>query len=224
MRIKWSKAAIAAVIALVIGAINVNSVAAAGLMEQIQKLSSGAQAESPAAAPAAVATPPLGKLAASGRVTETIDSGGCPNSVIATSCSPATDCAQIQFQGPVTVPALGPGKSNLTACLTVDNTAISPTFSVCFDGLGKGTITSANGKNSVNFSMGGLLCDSDLPTAISVMLITNTTYAVQGGSGAFANAVGNGNLSVSALIATIPPAPPFPATGQVNFVGTLAKQ
>jgi len=222
MRSKLSSSVVGAGIALLFTTFSVNP-AAAGLMDQIQKLA-GPSTPSPAAAPAITATTPLGKFAASGRVTETLDTGACAGSLAASlDCTPATNCVQVQFSGPVN--AAGLGKSNLAACITVDNTAVSPNLNVCFDGLGTGTITSANGKNSITLAMGGLLCAADefpLPTPTSALFVLTSTYAVEGGTGSFATGVGSGNVSLSALIAPIT-TPPFAATGQINFTGTLAK-
>jgi hypothetical protein len=108
----------------------------------------------------------------------------------------------------------------------IDHTAVSPNLNLCFDGLGTGTITSANGKNSITLAMGGLLCAADespLPTPTSALLVLTSTYAVEGGTGSFASGVGSGNVSLSAFIATIT-APPFAATGQITLTGTLAKK
>jgi hypothetical protein len=109
--------------------------------------------------------------------------------------------------------------------MTFDNTAVSSTLSACFDGLGTGTITGPGGK-SINLAMGGLLCVGDefpLPTPTNVLFVLTSSYSVEGGGGAFTNAVGSGNMSLSALITNIT-TPPIAATGQINFTGTLAKQ
>jgi hypothetical protein len=223
MRRKLTPAVISAGLVVLFGTFNVNSAAEAGLLDRIQKLAGPSTSSSSAAA--ASSTGPLGKFAASGRVTESLDTGACAGSVAASGslCTTAGNCAQLQFSGPVN--ATGLGNSTLTACMTFDNTAVSPTFDSCFDGLGTGTITGANGK-SITLAMGGLLCDADqfpLPTPTSLMFVLTSTYAIEGGSGAFANAVGSGNVSLSALIVN-PTATPIPASGQINITGTLAKQ
>lgn len=223
MHSKLQSSVIVAGIALLLGTFGASSVVAAGLMDQIEKL---AGQSTPSASPALTATPPLGKFAASGRVTETLDTGACAGSFAAsgTNCTPASNCVQVQISGPVN--ATGLGKSNLSACITVDNTAVSPNLNECFDGAGIGTITSANGPNSITLAMGGLLCAADefpLPTPTSALFVLTSTYAVEGGTGSFATGVGSGNVSLSALIATIT-TPPFAATGQINLTGTLAKK
>jgi hypothetical protein len=224
MRSKLPSSVIVAGIALLFITFSVNPVAEAGLMDQIQKLA-GQSTPSTAASPAVTATPPLGKFAASGRVTESLDNGACAGSVAASggACTPSTNCVQVQVSGPVN--ATGLGKSNLSACMTFDNTAVSSTLSACFDGLGTGTITGPGGK-SINVAMGGLLCVGDefpLPTPTNVLFVLTSSYSVEGGGGAFTNAVGSGNMSLSALITNIT-APPIAASGQINFTGTLAKQ
>jgi hypothetical protein len=216
-----------AIIVLILAVTNINSVAEAGPIDLVQKLTGSG---SPTATPEAAAALPLGKFAASGRLTETLDSGACAGSVAAsgTDCSPATNCAQLQFSGPVTVSPtnIGLGKSNLSACMTFDNTPVSSTLSACFDGLGTGTITSTNGKNSVTLAIGGLLCEADafpLPTPTSIIFVVTSSYSVNGGTGVFAAGVGSGNISLSALVVN-PTTPPFPATGQINITGTLAEE
>jgi hypothetical protein len=221
MRIKLP--AVAAVAVLAIATLNVRGAAAAGPIDLMQKLAG--QSKSSSTAPEVSSTAPLGKFAASGRMTESLDNGACAGSVAATgtACTPATNCVQVQFSGPVN--ATGLGKSNLAGCMTFDNTAVSPTLSTCFDGLGTGTITGQGGK-SITLAMGGLLCVGDefpLPTPTNIIFVLASSYSVDGGSGAFANAVGSGNMSLSALITNIT-MPPIAATGQINFAGTLAKQ
>jgi hypothetical protein len=82
-----------------------------------------------------------------------------------------TDCAQIQLSGPVS--ATGLGNSNLlSACMTFDNTSVTTNLDVCFAGVGNGTITSDNGKTSINLEMSGLLCIADefpVPTPTGVI-------------------------------------------------------
>jgi hypothetical protein len=168
------------------------------------------------------AAAPLGKFAASGRVTESIDTGACPNSLESSTCTSSGGCDQITISGPVNATTLG--KSTLSACITI--TALtSSTFSSCFNGLGNGTITANNGK-SLTFGIGGLFCIADaIPASspTSIIFVGNDTYAVEGGTAPFTNAVGTGTLSFTDVITNLTTTP-IAGSGQLTMAGSFAKQ
>lgn len=196
----------------------------AGLLEQVQRMAGNSEPSNVSATTAAKG-PALGQFTASGTLSTTIQSGTCPNSVVATSCPSSTTCDEVQFSGPVTATSLG-GNSTLSACMTVDNTAIGVNLLTCFDGLGTGTVTSKNGKNSVTLAFSGLLCvadESPLPTPTSAVFQVSGAYSVESGTGSFANAPsGAGSLSLSISVANIA-SQPFIGTGQVSLAGNIAK-
>lgn len=194
----------------------------ADAVDEINSLisSSAPTAHEQAKTSASAANAPLGKFAASGRVTESIDTGACPNSPVASSCS--SGCDQVSITGPVNATALG--NSTLNACITITNLA-SSTFSSCFSGLGQGTIAAKNSK-SITFGIGGLFCIADaLPPSspTSIYLVGTDTYAVEGGTAPFTNAVGTGTLSFTDLVTNVS-STPIPGSGQFTMAGTFAKQ
>ena len=181
----------------------------------------GFLAHPPAAASAAVSqpqvvTPQLAKFQASGRVTIAFSVGPCASGP-EQSCS--SGCEQLQVTGPVT---LSPGgKGNVSACITVDESNV--TNPLCFgDEQGNGTITLQNG-DTITFAMGGHFCLADLtPVASPTSEIVMSTggYAINGGTGKQASAVGTGQYSVP-LTATISSTT---STSPFTLVGNYAKQ
>jgi hypothetical protein len=82
------------------------------------------------------------------------------------------------------------------------------------------------------------MCAADeypLPAPTNLIMVITSSYSLEGGTRSFANSVGSGNVSMSALM-TDPAAlsiptnqsmnltGPISATGQIYMAGTLAKQ
>ena len=191
----------------------------AEVVDQISHLLSGSGQSTQQAKVSGNSAAPLGKFSASGRVTESIDTGACPNSIEASSCSTGS-CDAVSITGPVNATALG--RSDLSACVTITDLS-STTFTSCFNGLGTGTITGKNGK-SITFGIGGLFCIADAFPAASptTVVFTGTdTYAIEGGTGAFSNAVGTGTFSFSDVITNLT-GTPIVGSGQMTMVGSFA--
>jgi len=175
-------------------------------------------AEAPVVAP--VALPALSKFTAVGRVTSTLATGPCPGPV-ATACG--SSCDNVLISGPVT---LSPGgKATLSACLTV--LTIGTTTESCYDEQGNGTLTVPNG-DAIKFAAAGHFCISDIvpappATPTSESFISEVGFTVEGGTGQFATAVGQGDLSVPLPVA-LPPPTPITGAGIVNMVGAFAKK
>ena len=193
----------------------------ADLIDEINKLGAGGGGASGAASslPSLAATP-LGKFAASGRITESIATGPCAGSVEASSCS--SGCDAVTITGPVNATSLG--NATLSACITITSLT-SGSFSSCLNGLGTGTITGGGG-NSIKLGIGGLFCLADafpLPTPTTAIFVGNDTYAVEGGTGSFATAVGTGTVSFSDVVTSLTGSP-IPGSGQITLGGSLAKK
>ena len=194
----------------------------ADLIDELHKMGGGAAAspeQSPA--PALPSTPPLGKFAATGRITESIAVGACPGSIEASACG-GGGCDAVSITGPVSATSLG--KSTLTACLTITNLT-SSIFASCLNGLGTGTITASNG-NSITLAIGGLFCLGDaIPpvTPTTAIFVGTDSYSVEGGTGPFTTAVGTGTVASSDVITNLSGVP-ITGTGQITIAGTLAKK
>jgi len=219
-------ASVAVALMILVGAAS----AMAGLMDlspnstvtdQINNLA--AQARSAGGSSAAVANPltpgsaPLTKFSATGRLTETLATGGCLNSPISATC---TTCSSLTLTG--TVNASGLGNSTLNICYTLD--AMS-SLGICLaNGLGIGTLTAKNG-DAVKLTFAGSLCiaDENPPTTpITLFLATNLAYTVEGGTGKFLTETGAGNMSVSSIFVN-PTGSPISGTGEIAITGTLSK-
>lgn len=144
---------------------------------------------------------------------------------MAASCTTLTNCDEVLFSGPVTATSLG-ANSTLSACITIDNTALGVNLMTCFDGLGTGTITSKSGKNSVNVALTGLLCIADetpLPVPTTVVFQVTGAYSVESGTGTFLNAPsGAGSLSLS-ITDTNFGTTPITGSGPISLTGNIAK-
>jgi hypothetical protein len=111
----------------------------------------------------------------------------------------------------------------LSACITFNTSSLSPNLSVCYDGLGTGTITADTGKSSINFDLAGMLCvanGNSLVNPISLDYVFTGTYAVSGGTGIDATAVGSGSANFHGLFTATPPPT---GTGEVQLTGNFAK-
>ena len=163
-----------------------------------------------AAAPQ-VAAPALAQFTANGRVNVATSDGGCATSALLSSCT--SDCLQLQISGPLA--ASSPvGKSTLAACLTL---YLPSDVGLCYDEQGNGTITATNGA-TLKFATGGKMCFSDASSSFD-LYITEGGFTIEGGTGAFVTAVGEGHISVPLIITTS-----GIATGELNMIGSYAKQ
>jgi hypothetical protein len=185
--------------------------------ELLTNLPAPAAAEAPVVAP--IVVPPLSKFTTVGRINSTLATGPCPGGPLA-SCSPGK-CDQIQVSGPV---IMSPGgKATISACLTIEfETPPSPS---CFDEQGNGTLTVPNG-DAIKIATGGHFCVSDvipLPPATPTgeLFTSQVGFTVEGGTGQFGTAVGQGDLSVPFLL---PLSGPLTSTGILNMVGAFAKK
>jgi len=117
------------------------------------------------------------------------------------------------------VNGIGLGKSNFDACLTILTASRS---GVCYNGLGIGTLTAANGK-AVKISFGGNFCLADKNTSTDTSdYSTNLTYVVEGGTGPFATETGTGNITTSNIF-VISGSTPIPGIGEISINGNLSK-
>jgi hypothetical protein len=194
---------------------------AGGPLDEVSKLAARASGAPASVVPAVPPSAPVTKFSAIGRVTDSLDAGGCANNPTITSsvCSPSTNCDAVTFTGPVT--ATGLGKSNLNACLII---VLSTNSGACLNGLGLGTVTAANG-DVVNIAFGGDFCvaDENLSSGPTIYFNSNLSYVVEGGTGKFSTETGNGNLTFSDIIVNPPISPPDPGTGEVTMTGTMSK-
>ena len=190
------------------------------VVDQINNLA--AEAKPAGGSTANVASPltsgpaPLTKFSATGRLTESLATGGCLNNPLTATC---TTCSALTLTG--TVNATGVGKSNLDVCFTLVS---SSSLGICLgNGLGIGTLTAANG-SAVNLSFAGSLCinDETPSTPMTLFLTSNLTYLVEGGTGKFATETGTGNMAVSSIFVN-PTGNPIPGTGEIAINGTLSK-
>jgi hypothetical protein len=196
--------------------------AKAGPIDELNRL--GAQASpTGGSVPDNLASPvaaPVTKFSATGRISEILSPGGCANNPFITGalCSPSTNCDNITMTGQVSTTSLG--KATLDACYIV---VLSSSLGECLNGLGKGTLTAANG-NLINIAFGGDLCLADelLGPPVSIDFNLNLGYAVEGGTGSFLTETGNGNLTASDIIVN-PSGSIFPGTGEFTMTGTLSK-
>jgi hypothetical protein len=157
---------------------------------------------------------PLTKFSATGRLTESLATGGCLNNPLTATC---TTCSALTLTG--TVNATGLGKSSLDVCFTLVS---SSSLGICLDnGLGIGTLTAANG-DAVNLSFAGNFCLNDETATPTLFLTSNLTYLVEGGTGRFLTETGTGNMAVSSIFAN-PTGSPIPGTGEIAITGTLSK-
>jgi hypothetical protein len=207
---------------------NASALAGGGLFDQLQQMGGPPSEAAPVSSAAASTPPKLGTFASSGRITETLQTGACPGSLedqSGTVCATTpSDCDQLAITGAVT--ATGLGNSNLlSACITLDNSALSTNLSVCFNGLGTGTVTADSGKSSLKLDLGGVLCianGSPLATPTSVDFVFTGTYAVSGGTGVDATAVGTGAASFNDLVTNLT-VTPLTGTGELQLTGNSAK-
>lgn len=206
--------------ALFLGALCVQSSSYAGNIEHL--LNPGGQAASSVAPAKAGKSSPPAKFTATGTVNVVLDNGPCANSVVS-SCS--SGCDQFQISGPVQATSLG--KSTFSACITIDNSTVATQnnkLNACFNGLGTGTVTAANG-STIKLGIGGLICISDefpLPTPNTLVFVLNDGYSVEGGSGKFSTANGTGTVAASMFFA-VPQNLPGTGAGQISLVGALGK-
>jgi hypothetical protein len=188
------------------------------VVDQINNLAAEAKpaggSTSNIAAPLTPGPAPLTKFSATGRLTESLATGGCLNNPLTATC---TTCSALTLTG--TVNATGLGKSNLDVCFTLVS---SSSLGICLgNGLGIGTLTAANG-SAVNLSFSGSLCINDETTTPTLFLTSNLTYLVEGGTGKFATETGTGNMAVSTIFVN-PTGNPIPGTGEIAITGTLSK-
>jgi len=193
----------------------------AGLLEELNaRIDAARRAPAPAAiVNPDVTVPALSKFSAVGRLTGTVAQGGCPGTLI--TCSSPSDCISVSFSGAMisTAPAK---KSTLNGCVTYWNTQIDKA-GICYDGLGKSTLTAPSGA-ALNIAMAGELCVDDevLPGPTGLTFVGHGSYSLEGGSGPDANAVGAGDYGYSVVITDLAGGFPVPTTGQASFVGAFA--
>jgi hypothetical protein len=193
----------------------------AGLIEELNAFTDAARL---APAPAAIVNPDvpvpaLSKFSAVGRTTGTLGEGACPGSLL--HCTSPTDCLSLSFSG--TMVSTAPSKSStLNGCVSYWNTHID-TAGICYDGIGKSTLTAPSGA-AVNIAMAGELCIDDevLPGPTGVTFVAHGSYSVEGGSGPDTNAVGAGDYGLSVAISDLAGGTPYATTGQASFVGAFA--
>jgi hypothetical protein len=161
---------------------------------------------------------PLTKFSASGRLNESLASGGCSNDPLITSSCSGGGCSALTMTGTVNATSLG--NSTLNICFTL---LPSTSHGICLgNGLGIGTLTAANGA-LLNLSFSGDLCINDENTStVTLFLSSNLAYLVEGGTGKFATETGTGNMSVSSIFVN-PTGSPIPGTGEIAMTGTLSK-
>jgi len=206
---------------LFVGAVNAKAGStdlATNPLDQISNFAAQARAAGGSApSTASLATAPLAKFSANGRINETIGAGGCLNNPLTATCT-SSNCDFLTMSGQVN--ATGIGKSNLDACFTL---ILSSFSGLCYNGLGIGSLTAANG-NKVNIAFGGNFClaDETLST-ITLFYNSNWSYVVEGGTGPFATETGNGNITASTIIVNPPSSLPYSATGQFTMTGGLSK-
>jgi hypothetical protein len=193
-----------------------------GPLDEISKLAAQANgtAASASAVPAVPPSAPVTKFSANGRVTESLDAGGCANNPTITSslCSPSTNCDAVTVTGPVETTGLG--KANLNACLII---ILSTSSGACLNGLGIGTLTTGNG-SLVNIAFGGDFCLADETlSGPTIYFNSNLSYVIEGGTGKFSSETGDGNLTFSDIIVNPPMTPPFSGSGEVTMIGSLSK-
>ena len=113
-------------------------------------------------------------------------------------CTPSSSFCNATFSGRL--------QSNLLAAATVTATLVvnhssgfvcidATCTNQCFGASGTGTMTKLHTGDTITFGEAGLLC-SVPPTFVPETF--NGTYFVEGGTGAFANAIGAGNATASA--------------------------
>jgi len=189
------------------------------VVDQINNLA--AEARPAGGSSANIATPltpglaPLTKFSATGRLTESLATGGCLNNPLTATC---TTCSALTLTG--TVNATGLGKSSLDVRFTLLS---SSSLGICLDnGIGIGTLTAASG-SALNLSFAGNLCinDEDIPT-VTLFLSSNLNFMVEGGSGKFASETGTGNMSISTILVN-PTSIPYSGTGEIVMTGTVSK-
>jgi hypothetical protein len=196
--------------------------AKAGPIDELNRLAAQASPTSGSVpdnvAPLAMA--PVTKFSATGRINEVLSPGGCANNPTITTalCSPSTNCDNVIMTGQVS--ATGLGKATLNACYII---VLSSSLGECLNGLGLGTLTAANG-NLINIAFGGDFCLADelVGPPVTIDFNSNLSYAVEGGTGPFATAKGNGNLTASDIIVN-PSGTTFSGTGEFTMTGTLSK-
>lgn len=199
------------VAAVVLGPGIVRADPLASLQDAQERLLRSAQAGKANAAAPAAATPALSQFTANGAVAVADSDGGCETSAILSGCS-SSDCLQLQVSGPLA--ASSPvGKSTVAACLTL---YLPSGTGLCYDEQGNGTITATNGA-TLRFATGGKMCFSDAGSSFD-LYITEGGVTFEGGTGAFASAVGEGHLSFPLIITSS-----GTATGEFNMIGNLAK-
>lgn len=219
-------------IAVLLGIVlnSAGALAGDGLIEQLRQMGAAAPSVMPPFnATAASKTPKLGRFASSGTISATlVDFEPCPGSLEAqpggVCATTPTDCDQLTIIGPVTATGLS-GSNLLSACITLDNMPLSTNLSLCFNGIGTGTITADNGKNSLNLDLGGELClanASPLVNPTAADFVFSGTYAITGGSGADASAVGSGAASFNDEIPSLLTSP-LTGTGELQLTGNSAK-
>jgi hypothetical protein len=199
---------------------NTDLMGTGGPLDEVSKLAARASGAPASVVPAVTPSAPVTKFSANGRVTESLDVGGCANNATITNslCSPSTNCDAVTVTEPVTTTGLG--KANLDACLII---ILSTSSGACLNGLGIGTLTAANGA-LVSISFGGDFCLADESlSGPTVYFNSNLSYVVEGGTGKFSTETGNGNLTFSDIIVNPPMNPPDPGTGEVTVTGSLSK-
>lgn len=183
-----------------------------------QLLNAPSAGAAPSALPDVTRLAPVTKFSANGRLTESLASGGCANNPLVTSlCSSSGSCANLTMTGQLV--AAGLAKPTLDACFTI----ITATSSgACYNGLGIGTLTLANGK-VVNIAFGGDFCAADENSATStVYYSSNLTYVIEGGTGPYATETGVGNIAASNIF-VLGGGTPAPGIGEIAINGNLSK-
>jgi len=212
--IRWA----ARIMIVLLASFLIPTIVHAGLIEDLQGLGDGSNAQPDAVTPA-VPTPALVAYTAKSRVNGTLNTGGCPDFSLST-CS-GTNCAAVQFSGPVTSTA--PGAGTISGCLTFNDVSSDKDFSACFNGAGNATLTASSGA-AVNVILGGQLCEEQVVIGPPPTLYfeAQMAYQIKGGAGAYANAVGVGEFDMS-FTAVNPVSVPFSGAGLVSLTGNYAK-
>jgi hypothetical protein len=193
-----------------------STVTAEGLLDHLRDFGQASDAVGEATSKSAVASK-LKSFTASGLTTQTLSTGPCPGTYPAIVRCSSINCDQLTVSGPINATSLG--ASTFAGCFTINDTPYDPFF--CSAGVGTGTITSKNGKNSITLAFGGSLCEADafpLPTPTGAYLNINGAYVIESGTGSFSSSVGAGQLSFSFLFTSAG----VSAVGPVSINGNLA--
>jgi hypothetical protein len=202
------------------------SAAYAGGIDQFQSL---AQPDYSGGAPGApqpqVKAPVLSKFFANASINGSISSGVCPGLdqyMMASYCAGSPgNCVAFTVNG--TGAASTPfTKTSVSGCMTFENYSTDDA-DLCFRGVGNATLSSSGA--SIVFALAGETCFAQLHTTsvpTSLRLVTSGTYTAEGGTGAYANAIGSGDFAFTQLTSPIT-AIPYTGPGQFSMTGNIAK-